>query len=163
MAGTGSKLLVGCGVVIGGIVGLLMLVGLAIEGGFVPDANALPKGKLHPRVITQLRELEIIESDEEVQFFYSAALFSIEADGNLFTDKRAISYQKTDEQLELYSATYQEIASLEFNQSDTWVDDSTIVVTKEDGEWFALIVSTGAQGDELFFKLLEETWQRHRK
>ena len=91
MAGTGRKLLVGCGVVIGGIVGLLMLVGLAIEGGFVPDANALPKGKLHPRVITQLRELGIIEADEEVQFFYSSALFSIEADGNLFTDDRAIS------------------------------------------------------------------------
>ena len=162
MAGTGSKLLVGCGVVIGGIVGLLMLVGLAIEAGSVPDANALPKGKLHPRVITQLRELGIIESDEDVQFFYSAALFSIEADGNLFTDKRAISYQKTDEQLELYSATYQEIASLEFNQRDTWVDDSTIIVTKKDGDWFALIVSTGAQGDELFFKLLEETWQRRR-
>lgn len=64
--------------------------------------------------------------------------------------------------MELYSATYEEIAGLEFSQSDTWVDDSTIIVTKEDGEWFALIVSTGSQGDELFFKLLEETWQRHR-
>lgn len=159
--GAGQKLLVGCGVVVGGIVGLLLLLGLAVEHGFVPDANAVPKGKISPRIIAELRELGVVARDEEVQFFYSAALFSVEADGNLFTDRRVISYQKGGDDLEIHAAAFDEIANLEFHQSDTWEDDSTIVVTKEDGDWFALKVSTGSQMDVLFFKRLEETWRSH--
>ena len=139
------------------IVGLVAL-GTGIEMGIIPESSALPSGKIHPRYIKTLRELKVIEEDEKVLFFYSTSLFSIAEDGNLFTDRRAISYQQADGELEIGQAFYHEIESIEMQKSTEWAEDSVITITKKDEEWFILFVDSGSDIDTVFFNKLKKQW-----
>ena len=165
MKNPGKKLAVGCAVTGGicliGVFGILVAIGIAIETGRLPDTAPIPAGKIHPRQIKQLEQMGVIEPDENVLYFYSAASFSIRGDGNLFTERRVVSYQQNDDQLDLYEATYEQIASIDFEPSGSWIDDSTITVTSNDGSWFVLYVSTESNGDKTFYQKLTETWKRN--
>ncbi len=157
-------LLLGCGVCVGlcGVVvvaGLLYL-GLGIENGRIPDTVALPKSKIHSNTLKILREMGVLEAQEEVQYFYSEGLLSIEETGNLFTDSRVIAYRTDDEGLQLYAATYPEIATVDFVPSESWLDDSTVTITTHNGDWFVLFVSAESQGDDLFYQRLLEQWKQ---
>ena len=160
---TGKKIAIGCGVTVGivfiSIIVLLMVVGYAIESGRLPDTAAIPASKLHARQINQLEQLNIIKPNEKVHYFYSAAFFSIENDGNLFTDERVISYQEFDGKLDMYEATYDEIASIDFQPSGNWMEDSTITITLKDDSWFMLYVSSESKGDISFHKKLMDIWK----
>jgi len=142
---------------------LLIALGTAIEYGFIPDAEALPAGKIHPRHLKQLKQMRVINFDERVLYFYSGSLLSIKKDGNLFTKDRVISYKGYDDELELYSATYDEIIAIDFEPSKAWGDDSVITVQLKDGAWFTLSISTESNGDEKFYRRLEDTWKRNNE
>ena len=118
MSTNGKSTLKRVGTVLGAIVGsiflLLIVLGTAIEYGFIPEAEALPAGKIHPRCLKQLKQMRVINFDERVLYFYSGSLLSVKNDGNLFTTERVISYKGYDDGLELYSATYDEIAAIDF-------------------------------------------------
>ena len=151
------------GITIASIFLLLIALGTAIEYGFIPDAEALPAGKIHPRHLRQLRQMRIINFDERVLYFYSGSLLSIKKDGNLFTTDRVISYKGDDDELELFSATYDEIVAIDFEPSTSWEDDSVISIQLKDGSWFALSVSTESNGDEKFYRRLMRTWERNKE
>lgn len=161
-----KKLVVGClglvGICFIVIVVLIVAVGIGIEGGWIPDTEANPIGKIPARQIKELKKMGVVKPDETVLFFYSTAMFSIRGDGNLFTDQRVISYQESDGELELNEATYDRITSIDFQQSDNWLDDSTIIITTEDGTWFVLYVSTESNGDKLFYEKLNELWKQNQ-
>jgi len=163
MMSSGKKLAIGCAVVagvclVGFFIALLAIV-IGIETGRLPDSAAKPAGKIHPRQISLLRQMGVIESDEKVLYFYSSAMYSIRGDGNLFTDQRVISYQEVDGKLILNDALYDDIASIDFEPSGSWLDDSTIIVTLDDESWFVLYVSTESNGDKTFYEKLTELWK----
>ena len=157
-----KKFFMGCGILAAVIVGLFlvaaMVLGHLIEAGKVPDSMALPKNKISPSLVAKLREMEIIEADEEVQFYYSPALLSFEAEGNLFTDRRVISYENKD----VYSATWDEIENIEFEDSDSFFEDAVITVTTTDDELFILFVCAESNLDNAFYKQLEKLWKKGR-
>lgn len=161
---SGRKLLLGCavtgGVFLVGILAIVLAVAIGIETGRLPDSAAKPIGKIHPRQLKQLVQMGVIEPDENVLYFYSGAMFSIRGDGNLFTGQRVISYQENEGQLEINDATYSDIASLDYEPSDSWMDDSTIIVTLDDESWFVLYVSRESNSDKTFFEKLTETWKK---
>ena len=103
---------------------------------------------------------EGLEPDEEVLYFYSAGLLSIREDGNLFTDRRVISYQELDGQLDLYDAAYDDITSINFTPSNNMFEDSTITINLTNGDWFVLFISTESNGDDTFYQKLHELWQK---
>ena len=154
----------GCATVV--VVTVLALVAAAVaiaigmESGRFPDSAVQPRNRIPPRVVEFLRERGIVENDETVLYYYSAALFSFEKDGNLFTDRRVIAYEGYEGEISVYSATYDEIESFEFVDSDDWASDSRIIVYTEDEDWFVLLVSTEADGDEEFYDKLEQQWRR---
>ncbi len=158
-----KKVLIGCGVAMGclvvSILALLIAIGIALEAGFLPDSVALPKGKIHPRYIEQLRSNEIISETEEVYFFYSDSLTSILEDGNLFTAERVISYQSSPDGFQIYSAEYSEIESIDFKKSTDWAGNSLITVALKEGDGFYLIVANDSNMDEEFNKKLQLTWR----
>lgn len=157
-----KKICIGCGSLFSGCLVLLVVLfialGVGVEQGFFPDAVAQPKGKIPQRQLDRLVEMGVVDEEETVEFYYSTALFSLEKDGNLFTDRRVISFQKEGENLKVYEATYAEIAELEFTESESWEDDSLISVTKTDGDWFLLVVSPEEGRDTLFFERLKKRW-----
>ena len=156
-------LLIGClgcsGLVAAAILIALIGLGLGIESGHVPDSVAQAQHDIPSKTIEALRELGVVDDDERVLFFYSAALLSLENDGNLFTDRRVISYETIDDQLYLSDATWEEVVDLEFHDTDSWLEDSVITIYRSDGESFILIVGNQERGDNRFFRKLRETWQ----
>jgi hypothetical protein len=161
-----KRVATGCGLafvlLLGAAIVLIVLLGTAIETGMVPDTAARPVGKIPARQLRQLREMGVTREGEIVLFFYSAAFLDIRGDGNLFTDQRVISYYDSDGTPEISDATYDEIAEIEFEPNEAWLEDSTITVTKHDGTWFVLYVGNDANGDELFYDKLMEEWAKHR-
>jgi len=167
MSTSSRSLFGGCGtiaaVLIVTVFVLLLVLGVAIQIGFVPDSATLPAGKIPSRLLDKLQELGITREGEEVLYFYSAAILDIRGDGNLFTNERVISYEEIDGELQIYEAAYDEIEAIEFSPSDNWLDDSTIdVTTKDESSWFVLVVSRESNGDQQFYDRLVEEWNKHR-
>ena len=162
----GKSVLKRVGIALGAIVALvfllLIVLGAAIEYGFVPDVEALPVGKIHPRYLKKLREMQVIDYDERVLYFYSGSLLSIKTDGNLFTEDRVIAYKGYDDELELYSATYDEIVAIDFEPTTSWEADSNIIVKLRDGSWFTLTLAAESNGDKKFYRRLLDTWERKK-
>lgn len=157
-----KKFFVGCGILIAVVVGLILVaavvLGHLIEAGKVPDSMALPKNKISPSLVAKLREMEVIEADEEVQFYYSPALLSFEVEGNLFTNLRVISYEGSD----VYSATWDQIENIEFEDSDSFFVDAVITVTTTDDDLFILLVSAESNLDNAFYKQMNKLWEKNR-
>ncbi len=160
---TPKKIFLGCAVALGGSIGLVLalvvLLSFAVELGYLPDSGAKPAGKIHPRHLAQLTDMGVVKPGETVLYFYSAALFSLRDDGNLFTDRRVISYQDAGGELQILAATYDQITDIDFEPSAEWGVDSTITVTREDGSWLVLFVGTEGSGDQGFYDRLNQTWE----
>jgi hypothetical protein len=147
--------------------GLLTVFGLGIESGYFPDTKVVPGEKLSERTLRFLRERDLLGEEEQVIRFYSAGMFDVESDGSFFTDARVVRYFEDledlgDGKLVSQSAEYDVIASIETEFADGWMADSTIRVTKEDGEEIELVVCNDEQGDREFAKRLQEEWERRR-
>jgi len=155
MGSTAKKIGIGCAVLIGGLFALIVMalmgLGFAMHTGHIPESAAMPKGKIHQRQLEELKSMKEVEADETVLFFYSDGFLSIREAGNLFTDKRVITYSEYDDELFMESATYSEIESIEFTKSDSWLENSMIIVTKKDGDDMYLGIATEAKRDTLYF------------
>lgn len=151
-------------VILAGIVFLIALFALHMAIGQVPDTKVVAGEKLSTSAKQSLIDADIVSSDETVHYFYSEDLFSFDNFGNLFTDTRVVSYEldyDTDERV-IYSATYSEISDIEFNKSDSLLDDSTINIYVAGVYQFLLVVSPEAGGDQTFYDSLAQTWKANR-
>lgn len=137
----------------------IMALGYAIELGFLPSPDTLPGDKIRKQYLQTLKESKIINEDEVVHFFYSDGLWSVLEDGNLFTDKRVISYETIDDKLNVYEATYDEITAIEFNRSNEAWSVSEIEVTTTNGGWLILWVDNGDDMDKAFLEKLTQIWK----
>lgn len=132
-----------------GIVALFGFVGVGLLTGHVADTKVLPGNKLPPRVAKTVAESAGLAPDERILYFYSTAM-TPEGDGNLVTDQRVISYvdDGTDSWCEWIAI--EDITAVYFDKSESWLDDSTIVVTSSDGTELTLYASNEAGGDVRF-------------
>lgn len=146
-----------------GSLSVIVVFMISLQKGYIPATGALPLGKIPPRQIAQLVDMGVIEPEEEVHYFYSAGMFSIREDGNLFADRRVISYQELDGQLDVYEANYNDIASIQFTPSSSTFEDSTITINLTNGDWFILYVSPESNGDDTFYERIHERWQKRVK
>ena len=157
----------GVAAIIGIVIGALMFVGFAILGfamqlGYFPDSAAVEGDDLPAHVVEKLRDVRVLEADEQVLYFYSAGLFDYLEDGNLFTDRRVISYWSVDGELEIQAADYGQITDIRVDQADGWLDDASIHVECADGDEILLIVAGEGRGDRKFVTALRQAWERYR-
>ena len=149
----------GCGSIAVLIIVIVLGLGLLAETQLIPSTKAVKGHELRQATIQQLVDHGVLEADETVQYFYSVGFISYLEDGNLFTDRRVISYQSLDsDEPYLDAATFDEIAGLDISYSESFLDDSLIEVTLKNGDSFYLYVSAEEKGDRKFFKALEEKW-----
>lgn len=140
---------------------LLGVIGLGLVMTFMDSpSTAVEKGEDLPESFAPwLRENGVIEADETIDMFYSEGVFSIEEGGNLLTNRRVISYFRSEEgELEIHSAAYDEITNIILKQKGDVLSDSLVQVVygpEEDQGWFYLLLSAEKGGDEKFIELLE--------
>lgn len=147
--------------------GTFLVLGLTVlyvgsQTGYLPDTKAIPGENLQPRVLELLRQEGFVEPDEEVLYFYSAGFLSFLDDGNLFTDRRVISYAQWEgPEVQIFSATYPEVLEIEPTWSNSLFEDSVLTIHTATHE-FELWVSNEGKRDREFYRRLIETWEDRR-
>ena len=134
------------------VAALMVVFGFAGWGlmtGRVADTKVLPGNKLPPRVASTVAALAGLTPGERILFFYSAAV-TPEGDGNLMTDQRVISYVDDGTDAWCDSIAVDDIVSVQFVKSESWLEDSTIIVTSSDGSELTLYASSEGGGDVRF-------------
>lgn len=136
--------------------GLVMLP-LAALGTFGPSTAVVTGAEMTSTDLTYLKASGIVGDDEEVLFFYSAGLTSIQGQGVVATDRGVASYwtDAVSEELMVAFLAYEEIASVEVNQSATWLEDTMVRLSNAQGDWFAFPVSPEGGGDARFLEEIE--------
>jgi hypothetical protein len=89
-----------------------------------------------------------------------------ETDGveNILKDEiDASDSPSSNDELEIYSAPYHEIAAIDFEPSNSWMEESTVTITLTDGSWFEFAISADSNGDKKFYDKLVETWERNKQ
>ena len=100
---------------------------------------------------------------EEVLRFYSSGLWSIREDGNLLTDERVVSYEVLGDEKYFAAVAYTEIADIQVEYSESWLDDTQVVVMTIHGEDIYLVLSTEKGGDRDFVRRLRSQWERFKR
>lgn len=161
-------MLAGCGLSLVLAVGLVAAAAVAVtvlmETGHVPDTAAIP-GEALPAATRDLLVAEgLIEPDEQVLYFYSGGFLSLREDGNLFTDRRVISYSEDEDgdELVVEQASYPEIADVQVLYGEGFLADSEVTIVRHDGDSFWLRVCNDEGHDRRFVERLVETWERAR-
>lgn len=117
--------------------------------GHVADTKVLPGNKLPPRVAETVAASAGLAQGERILYFYSTAM-TPEGDGNLVTDQRVISYVNDGTDAWCDWIAIEDITAVHFDKSESWLDDSTIVVVSSDGTELTLYASNEGGGDVRF-------------
>jgi hypothetical protein len=132
-----------------------VLLAFTVSGSFGPPTKALTAAEIPADYVESLVEAGVLDPGEHMEFFYSNGLFSILEDGNLFTDRRVVSYETTDGELELAAAGYEEIRGIDVEYSEGF-GPSTVTVSTNDGSEFVLLVSAEEGLDHEFVAQLHQ-------
>lgn len=144
-----------------GIIGLgvaaLFTFGLMLTYRVIPDNDTVVKGEdLHADELKTLRGANLISNDEKVVYLYSAASWSLLDEGNILTDKRVVSYQRTDGKMQQASAKFAEISKVEMLADPSNSDRNQILVHKKNGDEFEVVVYKDDGRDKAFFDAIQE-------
>ncbi|UTA46942.1 DUF3857 domain-containing transglutaminase family protein [Simiduia sp. 21SJ11W-1] len=142
----------------------ILLLSIGSELGFMPSDKVVSGNALHAHTLNDLRRKGVIEPKDQIQYFYSDALFKFLEDGNGFTNRHIFSYWADEEsgfQVEL--ANFEDIANIEFEPANGWGENAIITITRKDESSFLLFASSMEGGDKQFFKALNERWQAAQK
>lgn len=164
-----KKLLIGIGVVLGGLVGLvflaLMALGVLMELNYFPDSKVVQGERLWDKDIEYIKTLVRFDEDEQIEYFYSLGIFSIEEDGQFITNRRMVSYwlDEQTERIEVQQARYEEVEDIDFKTYDSWLDDTEIDVFPMNSEYsFTMFFSNEEAGDKAVIAAIKSHLKRVR-
>ncbi|KAA1257115.1 hypothetical protein LF1_55150 [Rubripirellula obstinata] len=132
-----------------GAIALFAFVGWGLTTGRLADTKVLSGNKIPPRIATSVTVAAGLLPGEQISHFYSASM-TPQGDGNVLTNKRVISYVNDGSNAWCTSVDLGDIASVRLLASDSWLEDSTIVVTSSDDSELILYASTEDGGDLRF-------------
>lgn len=134
-------------------------VGWGLMTGRITATSVLAGNKLQPRMVQAISTSAGLLPGEKILYFYGAAMFP-ETDGNLLTNQRVVSYVDDGTAAWSSSVALDDIVSVDFAKSDTWLEDSTITVTSSDGAELMLFASNEGRGDERFVDAIRRAAKR---
>lgn len=158
-SGSGNRLLrtllIGCGGLI--LLAILLVVGLMIYfGANAPGETWVMTGReVTKDQIAELSKLAPLESGEAIKYFYCDGITSLAEGVYVATDRRLILYVETWS-TPLTTLSYDSIKDLKLVSSDTWINDSTAIVTTRDGEEITFPLSSEREGDQRFVNYVSQ-------
>ena len=133
--------------------GLALLVvaaygfGFLIETGYAPSDRVQTHEEIGDKHMQVLLDEGIIGKDEHIQHFYSEGLLSVREGGSVLTDTRLIAYEEWDEEINIFSLTFDEVVSIEKTQEGTALDYAIYIVSGEGEDNFAVLLLPHENGD----------------
>jgi hypothetical protein len=106
--------------------------------------------RLSSRDSAFLVEQGIVTPNEKIDFFYSDGIMSILEDGNLLTNMRLISYEKGEEDYEIYAEEIEKVSGFRVYKSERFFENTIVEIKTSDGSAFHLFLANDSNGDERF-------------
>lgn len=131
---------------------VLFVASIVYVGAFAPDTKVLPGQQVPARFMKKVRALGVLESDEEVRYFYADGLY-LERGFYLVTDRKVVVYSntyKTPAVIVPYS-TVRRVDAI-FSTKD--YEDSLFVLSLADGREVYFPASAEAGGDRRVYEAL---------
>ncbi len=141
---------------------ILTCAGLVFIGTTGPDIKAVPGSNMRSDEMKVINSLGLLEPGEQILYFYSDALLTIEAGMYFCTDLKVVVYRE-DAAEPTISATYDEIVDITAEFDDSFFVDSMFYLDLEDGSTILFPVSSEAGGDRRFFDSLTAAWKKTRQ
>ena len=131
-----------------------------ISIGYLPGTAVVAGNYLWDKDIAYLIEAKILGPEEEIEYFYSAGLWSIKENGQFISDKYVTSYWLDPDKGETYIsfAAYEEIDDINVVWAETFLDSTVITVTTVDERVFELWISSESGGDKKFVDTMRKFW-----
>jgi hypothetical protein len=148
------------GISLGSIIGIGLLV-LLIIGAFSPEIEVIPGKQVNKKYMDFIRENNLIDHTEAVQYWYSDAFGDFKDCFYLFTDKKVVIYNQTWEEPAI-TISMSQIADIQFDKDDSFFDDSRITLLLDDHTSVFFPVSSENGGDIKYFNRLVEVWSNNQ-
>ena len=130
------------------VLGSLFYIGTAGPETFVVSGRQM--NKAHTKII---RDLGLLENSEKIQYFYSDALFDIRKGMYFVTDKKLVLYSEDWEDPRLV-APFAEIIDAQGEFNESFLDDSYVSITMDNGDEWTFPVSSERGKDKDFYEYL---------
>jgi hypothetical protein len=127
---------------------LLVLAAPLVLFMFVSSLNLVPSTQVISGSIVWewdrewMRDHGVLEPGEELLWFYSNGVLSIESDGNLLTDRRIVSYWEDElGAFFIEEAAFAEVKEIQQEPTESVLDPIVVTVERHDGSSFRIVLS----------------------
>ena len=164
----GKKILIGCAVIIGLLFAsamvLVVLVGIGIESGHIPDIEIATGKTLTAKHREVAREAVPFAEDERLEWLYGAGLFKYEEDLQFMTTHRlVVVWTDATEGVQSFELDRDAIGRVDVKETATdFTDGTTWVYGLDDEEWIQLTLSAEKRLDEWVIEELRELAETNR-
>ena len=136
--------------------GLFLVIVVGSSTGYFPSTRVVQGSEMSVRDLAFLERSGLVPADDEVLYFYSTGIFSIQSEGTALTDQRVVSYWLDPISYEPMtdSALFSEIEEVEINWGGG-LEDTMGRVTTVDGTSFWFVLSAEEGGDREFVEELD--------
>jgi hypothetical protein len=140
------------------------IVALSVLAAFGPSTSVVDGPQVSGRQVQFLRDIGILEPDDEVLFFYSPGFISATGEGTALTERGVGAYWTDIESGErsVEFALFQEIENIDVDPSTSWIVDTYVTLTLADGTQLSFLLSAERDRDDAFVEEMERRWRGAR-
>jgi len=142
------------GLVIGSLISILFVIALII-GSICPETWIYLEREIPSKYVEEIKELKLIDDDENIKYFYSDALWDIKDGMYFITDKKIVAYNSSWIEPETL-IPFESIDTFEVEFSEEFLTDSYMYVLTKDDLEVSFPISNEKERDKLFYEYLEE-------
>lgn len=150
----------GCVVLVVLLVLALVGFGIYLEWAWLL-APPTPGRQVPARVIQRIRDLGLLERDEELRYLASDGLFRIEEDLSFFTQRRLVLHCEEWE-TPTSAVNLRDIVSITPTFAESDFDFTCLDVVCEDGTELTVTLGSDAGGDKRYYEALKRAWEAAR-
>ena len=138
----------------------LLILTMGSEIGLTANEAVVSGNKVLSHNIKFMQRKGIMDTNDNLIYFYSGAFLNIHDDGNGITDRHVFSYWKDDNgDFNYETARFDEIKDIKTTFAKSWGDDTVIDIIKNDDTKFLLFISSTSKKDRLFVNALMDRWE----
>ena len=140
---------------------LIPIVIVFVMSLFGPGAEVVPGKMLNSKYVNFIREKGLIESSEQIEFWYSDALSDFRDGFYMFTDRKVLLYCKDWEEPSI-AVPFSSISNIRFKKEPSFYKNSQITLVLFDGSTLFFPVSDENNNDEKFFERMKQIWKKSK-
>ena len=147
------KILKILGVILAGLIGVVVL-GLVFIGSQGPETSVYLGRQVPKKYLKEVRELGLLERDEEIAYFYSDALLDIKEGLYFVSDRHLVLYYKDWEEPQTI-IKFEDISNVEVEYEESFFEDSYVVVETIEGFEISFPLSSEKGRDKKFVAYIQ--------